>query len=60
MFKTDYIFGQQKLSLNQNVRFDHATMQQDVLLYFWVISQFFQKNEQKQFELRYHKLINAV
>ena len=30
MFKTDFIFRQQ-LSLNQNVRRDHATMQQDVL-----------------------------
>ena len=26
-----------KLSLNQNVWRDHATMQQDVLLHFWVI-----------------------
>ena len=30
--------GNKKPSLNQNVRHDHATMQQDVLLHFWVIS----------------------
>ena len=38
MFKTDFIFGNKKMSLNQNVRSDHATtMQQDVLLHFWMI-----------------------
>ena len=36
MFKTDSFLGNKKLSLNQNVRRDHATMQQDVLLHFWV------------------------
>ena len=38
MFKTDSFLGNKKLSLNQNVWRDHATMQQDVLLHFWVIS----------------------
>jgi hypothetical protein len=37
MFKTDSFLGNKKLSLNQNVWHDHATMQQDVLLHFWVI-----------------------
>ena len=37
MFKTDSFLGNKKLSLNQNVWRDHATMQQDVLLHFWVI-----------------------
>ena len=36
MFKTDSFLGNKKLSLNQNVWRDHATMQQDVLLHFWV------------------------
>ena len=35
--KTDSFLGNKKLSLNQNVWRDHATMQQDVLLHFWVI-----------------------
>ena len=33
MFKTDSFLGNKKLSLNQNVWRDHATMQQDVLLH---------------------------
>ena len=37
MFKTDSFLGNKKLSLNQNVWRDHTTMQQDVLLHFWVI-----------------------
>ena len=37
MFKTDSFLGNKKLSLNQNVWRDHATMQQDVLLHFWAI-----------------------
>ena len=37
MFKTDSFLGNKKLSLNQNVWRDHATMQQDVLLHFWVV-----------------------
>ena len=37
MFKTDLFLGNKKLSFNQNVWRDHATMQQDVLLHFWVI-----------------------
>ena len=37
MFKTDSFLGNKKLSLDQNVWRDHATMQQDVLLHFWVI-----------------------
>ena len=37
MFKTDSFLGNKKLSLNQNVWRDHATVQQDVLLHFWVI-----------------------
>ena len=37
MFKTDSFLGNKKLSFNQNVWRDHATMQQDVLLHFWVI-----------------------
>ena len=37
MFKTDSFLGNKKLSLNQKVCCDHATMQQDVLLHFWVI-----------------------
>ena len=37
MFKTNSFLGNKKLSLNQNVWRDHATMQQDVLLHFWVI-----------------------
>ena len=36
MFKTDSFLGRKKLSLNQNVLRDHATMQQDVLLHFRV------------------------
>ena len=34
MFKTDFIFRQQKSSSNQNFRRDHAAMQQDILLHF--------------------------
>ena len=37
MFKTDSFLGNKKLSLNQNVWRDHAIMQQNVLLHFWVI-----------------------
>ena len=37
MVKTDSFLGNQKLSLNQNVWRDHATMQQDVLLHFGVM-----------------------
>ena len=37
MFKTDSFLGNKKFSLNQNIWCDHATMQQDVLLHFWVI-----------------------
>ena len=37
MFKTDSFLGNKKMSFNQNVWCDHATMQQDVLLHFWVI-----------------------
>ena len=37
MFKTDSFLDNKKLSFNQNVWRDHATMQQDVLLHFWVI-----------------------
>ena len=37
MFKIDSFFGNEKLSLNQNVWWDHATMQQDVFLHFRVI-----------------------
>ena len=37
MFETDSFLGNKKLSFNQNVWGDHATMQQDVLLHFWVI-----------------------
>jgi hypothetical protein len=38
LFKTDEIFKQQKnLILNQIVVCDHATMQKNVLLHFWVI-----------------------
>ena len=36
IFKTDSFLGK-KLSSNQNVWRDHVTMQQDVLLHFWVI-----------------------
>ena len=35
MFKTDSFLGNKKLSFNQDVWRDHATMQQDVLLHFW-------------------------
>ena len=35
MFKTDSFLGK-KLNLNQNVWHDHATMQQDVLLHFYI------------------------
>ena len=35
MFKTDSFLGNMKLSLNQNIWRDHATMQQDILLHFW-------------------------
>ena len=37
MFETDSFLGNKKLSLNQNIWHDHATMQQDVFLHFWVI-----------------------
>jgi hypothetical protein len=37
MFKTDSFLGNKNLSFNHNVWRDHATMQQDVLLHFWVI-----------------------
>ena len=50
MFKTDSFLGNKKSSLNQNVWRDHATMQQDVLLHFWVI--FFIK-----IRLKYEKII---
>ena len=45
MFKTDSFLGNKKLSLNQNVWRDHATMQQDVLLHFWVIFQYWNQAE---------------
>ena len=35
--KLIHFYATKKLSLNQNVWRDHATMQQDVLLHFWVI-----------------------
>ena len=35
--KLIWFLGNKKSSLNQNVRRDHATMQQDVLLHFLVI-----------------------
>ena len=44
-FKTDSFLGNQKLSLNQNVWRDHATMQQDVLLHFWVIFLYWNQTE---------------
>ena len=31
------ILGNKKLNLNQNVWHDHATIQQDILVHFWVI-----------------------
>ena len=34
MFKTDSFLGNKKLSLNQNVWRDHATMQQNVFFFF--------------------------
>ena len=34
MIKTDSFLGNEKLSLNQNVWRDHATMQQDIFLHF--------------------------
>ena len=37
MFKTDSFLDNKKLSFNQNVWRDHDTMQQDVLLHFWLI-----------------------
>ena len=37
MFKTDQFLGNKKYILNQNVWRDHATMQQQILLHFWVI-----------------------
>ena len=37
MFKTYSFLGNKRSSFNQNVWRDHATMQQDVLLHFWVI-----------------------
>ena len=39
MFKTDSFLGNKKSSSSQNVWRDHATMQQDALLHFWVIFQ---------------------
>ena len=35
--KTDSFLGNKKLSLNQNVWRDHASMQKNILLHFWVI-----------------------
>ena len=49
MFKTDSFLGNKKLSLNQNVWRDHATMQQDILLHFWVIFHF-------EIRLKYEKI----
>ena len=40
MFKTDSFLGNEKLSLNQSVWPDHATMQQDILLHHWHSSQY--------------------
>ena len=37
--------GNKKLSLNQNVWRDHATIQQDVLLHFWVIFLYWNQDE---------------
>ena len=37
MIKTDSFLGNKKLSFNQNVWRDHATMQQDILLHFGLI-----------------------
>ena len=45
MFKTDSFLGNKKSSLNQNVWRDHATMQQDVLLYFRMIFLFWNQAE---------------
>ena len=38
MFKTDPFLGNKKLSLNQNVWRDHATMQQDIVAFLGDIS----------------------
>ena len=47
MFKTDSFLGNQKSSLNQNVKRDHATMQQqDVLLHFWFYTEMRPKYEE--------------
>ena len=43
MFTTYSFLGNKKLNLNQNFCRDHATMQQDVLLNFWMI--FLYQNE---------------
>ena len=45
MFKTDSFLGNKKSSSNQNVWRDHATMQQDVLLHFWVIFLYWNQTE---------------
>ena len=45
MFKTDSFLGNKKLSFNQNVWHDHAIMQQDVLLHFWVIFLYWNQTE---------------
>ena len=47
MFSTDSFLDNKKLSFNQNVWCDQATMQQDVLLHFWVI--FLYENMKKIF-----------
>ena len=35
MFKTDSFLGNKKLSFNQNVWRDHATMQQNTIIQLW-------------------------
>ena len=55
MFKTDSFLDNKKLSFNQNVWRDHATMQQDVLLHFWqlIFGQYFFI----EIRLKYEKII---
>ena len=48
MLKTDSFLGNKKLSLNQSVRRDHTTMQQDDLLHFF--SDFFYTEMRPKYE----------
>ena len=61
MFKTDSFLDNKKLSFNQNVWRDHATMQQDVLLHFWMVFLYWNQSEiLKKYSVVQHCFLSAL